>query len=77
MTRFYRFAIFTLVLLLLASMLCACAGEDKPVDYAGEHIHTFGSWLDAVETAEDGTVTPAGQIRYCKICNAEEIRAKE
>lgn len=74
MHRIKRYGALLLALLLLTGALCACAGEGKPTPYAGEHIHTFGPWQDATEVAADGSRVPAGQIRYCKICNAEERR---
>ena len=73
MKRFQRLLALVMSALLISVVLCACSGEGAPTDYTSDPCnHAFGPWHDAVETAEDGTETPAGQIRYCKICNAEE-----
>ncbi len=71
----YRCLTLTVVALLLLAVLASCSGAvGDPTPYAGEHVHTYGPWQDAAETAADGTVRPAGEIRYCKICHAEERR---
>ena len=73
MKRYLKLLALPLCVILLAAALCACSGEGAPTDYASENCkHVFGPPHDAVETAEDGTVTPAGKIQYCKICGAEE-----
>ena len=73
MKRYLKLLVLPLCVILLAATLCACSGEGAPTDYASENCnHVWGEWHDAVETAEDSSATPAGQVRYCKICGAEE-----
>ena len=74
MRLIYRCFSFAIAMLLLLAVLASCASEGEPTPYAGEHVHTYGPWQDAAETAADGTVRPAGEVRYCKICHAEERR---
>ena len=75
MTRLRGYGAFLLILVLLAGVLCACAGKGDGTPYTEEHTHTFGHWYDAEPESEGAPVTL--QVRYCKICHAEETRAKE
>ena len=67
--------LFLCVAFLLAAMLlCACAGEGRTEEYQTEHEHSFGASFD-VAPADGGEVTH--QVRYCKICHAEQIHPKQ
>jgi hypothetical protein len=51
-------------------------GEGEPTPYETEaHTHVYGHWYDAAPDEEGVPVTK--EVRYCKICNHEEIREKE
>ncbi|MBQ8357588.1 MAG: hypothetical protein IJX39_07250 [Clostridia bacterium] len=70
MRTYRRFGVIAPVLALFMCLLCACAGESKPVAYEdAEHTHVYGHWYDS---AEEGV-----RVRYCKICHAEETEGKE
>ena len=67
--------LFLCVLLMLALLLfCACASEGRPVTYQTEHEHSYGASHD-IAPADGGEVTQ--QVRYCKICHAEQIHPKQ
>ena len=67
--------LFLCVAFLLASLLlCACASEGRAQAYQTEHEHSFGASYD-VAPADGGEVTQ--QVRYCKICHAEQIHPKQ
>lgn len=67
-----RKRLFCLLLLLcLAAGLCACDGAGEPVVYNTPHEHVFGFWYDV--DAPEGQA-PDTQVRYCKICHAEQTR---
>ena len=71
-----RFCAILAILALISCLFCACAGEGTPTPYEiGEHTHVYGYWHDAVPEAEGEPVTK--EVRYCKICNQEELREKE
>lgn len=60
-----RKAIFAAVLAALLLLLCACGGG-KETPYASEHDHVWGFWYN--------TETEGEQVRYCKICMAEQTQ---
>ncbi len=64
-----------IVMLLLALLfsLCACNGGSDGISYADpDHRHIYGQWYDVTPV----TCTAAGaQVRYCKLCHAEEKRS--
>ena len=67
--------LFLSMLLLLAVLLfSACAGEGEPTAYQTEHRHVFGASYDILPE-DGGEVTH--QVRYCKICHAEQIHPKQ
>ena len=66
--------LFLSVILLLAVLLCACASEGRAQAYQAEHEHSFGASYD-IAPADGGEVTQ--QVRYCKICHAEQIHPKQ
>lgn len=66
-----RLFLCLLVLLLLA--LCACGEEGETVPYETEHEHIFGASYDILPE-EGGALTQ--QVRYCKICHAEQVHPK-
>ncbi len=67
--------LFLWVPLLLALLLfSACAGEGDTLPYETEHRHSFGASYDIVPE-DGGEVTH--QVRYCKICHAEQIHPKQ
>lgn len=70
---------FFVILVILALVLCgltACAGEGRTVVYAEqEHTCAFGRWSDAAPESEGAPITH--EVRYCKVCHAEETRVKE
>lgn len=74
MTRLRFFVLFAVMLLLVPFLLTGC-GKGEPVPYERAHDHVYGNWYDAAPTQENTPVTE--QVRYCKICRAEEIREKE
>ncbi len=66
--------LFLCFVILLALFLSACAGEGAPVVYVTEHEHVWGASYD-VAPADGGAVTE--QVRYCKICHAEQPPPKQ
>lgn len=66
--------LFLCLVVLLALLLSACAGEGAPVVYTTEHEHVYGASHD-VAPADGGAVTE--QVRYCKICHAEQVYPKQ
>ncbi len=71
-----RFCAVLALLLLLSCALLACAGEGDPTAYENEaHTCVFGHWYDAAPEGEGQPVTH--EVRYCKICHAEDVREKE
>ena len=76
MNTAHRFCAVFAILALLLFLLCACATQGEPTLYAVEaHTHIYGHWYDAAPEAEGEPVTK--EVRYCKICNCEELRDKE
>ena len=76
MIPYQRFLTLLALVLLCISLLCACASQGEPAAYdTGEHTHVYGKWCDAAPTEEGAAVTH--EVRYCKICHAEETRSKE
>ncbi len=76
MRTYLRFCVCFMVLTLLFCLLCACAGEGDPITYNGqEHTHVYGHWYDAAPETADAPVTH--EVRYCKICHAEDVREKK
>ena len=76
MRTYGRFCVILMIVTLLFCLLCACAGEGDPVAYENEaHTHVYGHWCDAAPETEGAPVTK--EVRYCKICHAEDIREKE
>lgn len=70
-----RKRLFLCLLALLALLLFgACAGEGASVSYKTDHEHVYGASFD-VEPAEGGMITE--QVRYCKICHAEQVHPKQ
>ena len=67
-------SLFLCLLVLLMLLVCACAGGNDPVMYQTEHEHSFGASHD-IQSLDGGEVTQ--QVRYCKICHAEQILPKE
>ena len=59
-----RKAIFAVILVALLLLLCACGS--KETSYAAEHDHVWGFWYN--------TETEGEQVRYCKICMAEQTQ---
>ena len=71
-----RFGVIFMILTLLWCLLCACATQGEPTPYEVEaHTHVYGHWHDAAPEAEGEPVTK--EVRYCKVCNHEEIKNKE
>ena len=71
-----RFCAVLVILAMLSCLLCACAGEGEPTPYEAEaHTHVYGHWHDAAPENEGEPVTK--EVRYCKICNNEELRERE
>ena len=66
--------LFLCLLLLLLSTLVACAGEGATTAYETAHEHSFGASYDIAPT-DGGAVRE--QVRYCKICHAEQIHPKQ
>ena len=66
--------LFCLLLAALLPLLCACASEGAPLSYEIEHQHAFGASHD-VAPGDGGEVTE--QVRYCKICHAEQVHPKQ
>ena len=62
------------LLLLLTLVFCACSGESTPAPYQIEHEHSFGASHD-IAPEEGGEVMQ--QVRYCKICHAEQVHPKQ
>ena len=76
MTPYVKIFAILALLLLLSCALLSCAGEGDPITYNGqEHTHVYGHWYDAAPETEGGAVTH--EVRYCKICHAEDVRVKE
>jgi len=62
--------IFALLCAVLVLLLTACGGTGDPVLYVDEsHEHVYGFWYDVKPLT---CVSEGEQIRYCKICLAEE-----
>ena len=75
MNTYARFCVVLACLVLLLCLLAACAADGEPEAYLpAEHTHTYGYWYDAAP--EEGDTAPR-QVRYCRICHAEEVRVKE
>ena len=60
-----RKTVFALLLAALIAVLGAC-DAGKEVAYGAEHEHIWGFWYD--------TETEGEQVRYCKICMAEQTQ---
>lgn len=54
-----RKRIFCILLAVLTSLLCACAGGGADTAYEKAHEHVYGFWYERAE---------GGRVRYCKIC---------
>ena len=63
-----------LLALLSALLFCACAREGKPLFYQTEHDHVWSASYDVAPT--EGNVV-SEQVRYCKICHAEQTHPKQ
>ena len=73
---YLRFCVVLMILALLSCVLPACEEAGDPVTYSEvEHTHTYGHWYDAAPETEGAPVTR--EVRYCKICHAEDVREKK
>ena len=64
-----RKRLFCILLAALLLLLPACAGTGADTPYEAEHEHVYGFWYDVKPLT---CVSEGEQIRYCKICLAEE-----
>ena len=60
-----RKTVFALLLAALMAVLSAC-GAGEEVTYVTEHEHVWGFWYN--------TRTEGEQVRYCKVCMAEQTQ---
>lgn len=75
MRRYVRVFAVLAALALLLCVTTACGGEGRTVTYAEqEHTCAFGHWSDAAPENEGDPITQ--EVRYCKVCHAEELRPK-
>ena len=75
MRAYAKICVILLALSLLLCGLSACTENSEAIDYANEpHTHIFGYWYDVALT--EGEDAPR-QVRYCRICHAEDVRVKE
>ena len=76
LTTYVKFFVLLAILALFWCGLTACAAEGRTVVYAEqEHTCAFGRWSDAAPEGEGALITH--EVRYCKVCHAEETRVKE
>ena len=63
------------LLLVCLVLFTACGGAQTTYLYpTGEHAHVFGVRYEVVSA---NCVTVGQQVRYCKICHAEQIHPKQ